>query len=78
MKSIKILLFAFILVSISGLNAQVRVNVNLGTPPVWAPSDRVQSQYYYLPEVDAYYDVPASRFIYLNNGLPRKFSLCLS
>jgi hypothetical protein len=81
MKSIKILLFAFILVSISGLNAQVRVNVNLGTPPVWAPSDRVQSQYYYLPEVDAYYDVPASRFIYLNNGnwirserLPKRYS----
>lgn len=81
MKSIKILLFALLLGSFSGLNAQVSVNVNLGTPPVWAPADRVETQYYYLPEVDAYYDVPASRFIYVNNGswvrserLPKRFN----
>jgi hypothetical protein len=48
--------------------AQVSVNVNLGVPPVWAPADRVEAQYYYLPEIDAYYDVPSSRFIYVNNG----------
>jgi hypothetical protein len=81
MKSIKILLFALLLGSIFSLNAQVRVNVNLGTPPVWAPADRVETQYYYLPEVDAYYDVPAARFIYVNNGnwirserLPKRFN----
>ncbi|MDP2114697.1 MAG: hypothetical protein Q8K69_11630, partial [Bacteroidota bacterium] len=25
-------------------------------------------QYYYLPDVEAYYDVPSSQFIYLNGG----------
>ena len=48
--------------------AQVSVNVNFGTPPVWAPAERVETQYYYLPDVDAYYDVPAARFIYIRNG----------
>lgn len=48
--------------------AQVSVNVNFGTPPVWAPAERVETQYYYLPDIDAYYDVPASRFIYIRNG----------
>ena len=48
--------------------AQVSVNVNLGTPPVWAPADRVETQYYYLPEIDTYYDVPSERFIYISNG----------
>jgi hypothetical protein len=49
-------------------NAQIAVNVNLGTPPTWAPADRVQTQYYYLPEINSYYDVPEKRFIYLKNG----------
>ena len=48
--------------------AQISVNLNFGTPPVWAPAERVETQYYYLPDVDAYYDVPTARFIYLRNG----------
>jgi hypothetical protein len=79
MKSIKILLVAFLIGSFSNAIAQVSVNVNFGTPPVWAPADRVETQYYYLPEV--YYDVPAERFIYINNGswvraerLPKRYN----
>ena len=49
-------------------NAQIAVNVNLGTPPAWAPADRVQTEYYYLPEINTYYDVPERRFIYIRNG----------
>ena len=79
MKTLK--LFVFGLLFIATTQAQVSVNVNLGTPPVWAPADRVETQYYYLPEVDAYYDVPAERFIYYRNGgwvrataLPARYS----
>ena len=75
----KILLFAF-LVNAS-TQAQVSVNVNFGTPPVWAPAEPVASQYYYLPDIDTYYDVPAQRFIYVRNGqwvraqkLPARFN----
>jgi len=52
----------------SNTNAQVSVNVNFGTPPVWAPADRVASQYYYLPDIDTYYDVPQKQYIYLSNS----------
>jgi len=67
MKAIKCILLGLLLSSFT-MQSQVAVNVNLGTPPVWAPADRVEVQYYYLPEVDAYYDVPAQRFIYIRNG----------
>ena len=67
MKAIKLLVLG-LLISSFNMQAQVSVNVNLGTPPVWAPADRVEVQYYYLPEIDAYYDVPAERFIYIRNG----------
>lgn len=67
MKALK--LFVFGLMFITSTQAQVSVNVNFGTPPVWAPAERVVTQYYYLPEIDAYYDVPAQRFIYVNRGV---------
>ena len=78
MKTIK--LFVFGLLFIAASQAQVSVNVNLDNPPLWAPADRVVSQYYYLPEIDSYYDVPAKRFLYPINGkwvrvkkLPKKY-----
>ena len=78
MKTLKLILFALFFVANS--QAQVSVNVNLGKAPLWAPVDRVETQYYYLPEIDSYYDVPAQRFIYPSNGkwvrvkkLPKKY-----
>ena len=68
MKKIQ-LLFGLLLFMASNIHAQVSINVNFGTPPVWAPAERVETQYYYLPDVDAYYDVPAARFIYIRNGV---------
>lgn len=48
--------------------SQVSVNVNIGTPPVWAPAAPVDVHYYYLPDIEVYYDVPARRYIYLHHG----------
>ena len=64
MKNLKIAIFAALFMTFA-LSAQVSVNVNLGTPPVWAPAERVETQYYFLPDIDTYYDVPSARFIYL-------------
>lgn len=79
MKTLK--LFVIGLLIITSAQAQVSVNVNLGTPPVWAPANAVATQYYYLPDVDMYYDVPAQRFLYVKNGkwiraerLPTRYS----
>ncbi|MDQ3192239.1 MAG: hypothetical protein M3Q58_11665 [Bacteroidota bacterium] len=50
------------------LKAQVNVNVNIGTAPQWGPAGYTEVRYYYLPDVEAYYDVHTSMFIYYGVG----------
>ena len=52
------------------LNAQVSVsiNFNLDSQPVWGPTGYDYVEYYYLPDIDIYYDVPQHRYYYYNNG----------
>jgi hypothetical protein len=51
-------------------DAQVQVNlgVNLGSQPDWGPVGYETVNYYYIPDIDAYYDVPARRYVYLSNN----------
>lgn len=76
-----LILFALIL---SGLmfkaTAQINVGINIGTQPNWGPTGYDHVDYYYLPDIDAYYNVPQRQFIYLqgNNwifsaGLPPRY-----
>jgi hypothetical protein len=67
MKTLKLLLpvIAFITGS---LQAQVSINVNLGNPPPWGPAGYTEVRYYYIPDIDSYYDVGTRQFIYINNG----------
>ena len=48
--------------------AQVSVRLNLGLQPRWAPVGYEETNYYYLPDVEAYYDVQNSMFIYSSGG----------
>lgn len=48
----------------ASIEAQISVNVSI---PVWGPVVTTE-EYYYLPEIDSYYDIRKSQFIYLNNG----------
>lgn len=68
MKRLKLILFALGLIAASGLQAQVSVRINLGSPPQWGPAGYTSVSYYYLPDVEAYYDLQSSRFIYLSGG----------
>ena len=45
--------------------AQVNVSINIGTQPVWGPVGYDYAEYYYLPDIEAYYNVPKRQFIYL-------------
>ncbi|MES2371329.1 MAG: hypothetical protein V4557_02035 [Bacteroidota bacterium] len=47
--------------------AQVRigVNVNIGTRPSWGLPGNYAGDYYYMPEIDTYYDIRHRQFIYL-------------
>lgn len=65
----KKLVFASVLfMSVFFAQAQVSINVNIGTPPSWGPQGYDDSRYYYLPDIDVYYDVNQSVFIYDNGG----------
>ena len=80
MKTLKFITVGIVLLLSNLATAQVSVNVNIGTPPPWGPAGYAEVEYYYLPDVECYYDVRASRFIYFNGGvwtrskyLPRQY-----
>ena len=66
MKTIKIFIVGLILLFAVSAEAQISLQVNIGTPPQWGPTGYTDVRYYYLPDVEAYYDVPSSMFIYFN------------
>lgn len=66
MKTVKYFILAMLFFSSIPSQAQVSVNVNVGTP-VWGPPVTVE-EYYYLPDVNSYYDIRAKQFIYVSNG----------
>lgn len=66
MKTFKFLVAGMFLFLAVAAQAQISVNINLGTPPQWGPAGYTDVQYYYLPDVEAYYDVPSARFIYFD------------
>lgn len=66
-------LMFLMLLSIAGLgankaSAQVSINVNIGSQPLWGPTGYDHVDYYYLPEIESYYYVPEHQFVYLSNG----------
>jgi hypothetical protein len=61
--------------------AQVNVNINIGSQPLWGPVGYDHVDYYYLPDVESYYHVPKRQFVYLQNNnwvyansLPSRYS----
>lgn len=48
--------------------AQISLSINIGSQPEWGPTGYDHVDYYYLPDVDAYYDVPAHQYVYLENN----------
>lgn len=80
MKTLKLIAVGIILLISSSIQAQVSVSLNIGTAPSWGPAGYANVDYYYLPDVQAYYDIRASQFIYFGSGrwvrsryLPRQY-----
>ncbi len=69
MKTIKLLIITIIILLAGSTQAQVSINVNIGSPPQWGPVGYNDVSYYYLPDVESYYDVRASMFIYFSGGV---------
>src|SRR5674476_1636167 len=68
MKALKFIVIGVLLSMAIPTQAQISVHPNLGTPPQWGPVGYSQARYYYLPDVEAYYDVQSSMFIYMSGG----------
>jgi hypothetical protein len=67
MKAIKFLFAGLFLMTLSA-QAQVSVNVNIGAPPVWGPVGYTEARYYYIPDIEVYYDIPSAMFVYFDGG----------
>lgn len=69
MKTLKILTIGIMMLFASNsMNAQVSVNVNIGSQPSWGPAGYESVDYYYLPDIQTYYDIRATQFIFLSKG----------
>jgi hypothetical protein len=66
MKTLRLILVGVLLFFAVSSQAQISVNLSFGNPPQWGPVGYSEARYYYLPDVEAYYDVPSSMFIYFN------------
>lgn len=68
MKALQLALLGLLLVTAGVSRAQVTVNVNLGSPPAWGPAGYTDVRYYYIPDVESYYDVGTREYIYIKKG----------
>jgi len=80
MKALKLLTLGIVLFFAGAVQAQVSVRFNIGLQPQWAPAGYEDTRYYYLPDVESYYDVENSMFIYYEGNswvhrsyLPRRY-----
>jgi len=64
MKTIKKMLFGLVFLLALQSSAQVSVNVNIGTPPPWGPVGYANARFYYIPDIQVYYDIQTAMFIY--------------
>lgn len=68
MKALKFIFIGMVLLLAGTAKSQVSISLNL-SPPLWGPVGYDDARYYYLPDVESYYDVQASRFIYNDGGV---------
>ena len=61
--------------------AQVNVSINIGSQPAWGPTGYDYARFYYMPEIDVYYNVSNKRYTYYDGrrwvsvgSLPRSYA----
>lgn len=58
---------AFLFTAETKAQVSVGLNINIGRPSWGVPGNYV-GDYYYMPEIDTYYDIPHRQFIYLQGS----------
>ena len=67
MKKIMLILVAVLGITVA-TKAQVSVSINIGNQPAWGPTGYDHVDYYYLPDIDCYYDVINRVYVYPDGG----------
>jgi len=69
-KLIAIALLLFFGQAFKTAQAQVNVglNINIESQPAWGPVGYDHVEYYYLPDIDAFYYVPRRQYVYMQKG----------
>jgi len=67
MKTLKLMIIGLLFCLANIIHAQIAINVTLN-PPLWGPAGYSEVRYYYLPDVEAYYDIQSLMFIYYRGG----------
>jgi len=57
MNAIKLFIIGILLFGTTATKAQVSINVNIGTPPAWGPEGYDNVSFYYLPDIQIYFDI---------------------
>ena len=54
--------------TIETTQAQIGVSINIGRQPVWGPVGYDYVDYYYMPDLDVFYNVPRGVYYYEDRG----------
>jgi hypothetical protein len=68
MRYLLVLITAVFMSSIADAQVRINLNFNIDRQPVWGPTGYDHVEYYYLPDIEVYYNVPQHRFIYYERG----------
>ncbi|MFZ4520925.1 MAG: hypothetical protein ACOYNC_04435 [Bacteroidales bacterium] len=68
MKAVKLSAIVLMFMLALSMQAQFSMSIQVGVPPPWGPAGYGSVHYYYLPDVEAYYDVQSSMFVYFNGS----------
>ncbi|MCX6145082.1 MAG: hypothetical protein NTZ35_17915 [Ignavibacteriales bacterium] len=68
MRYLLVLILGVLLVSTADAQLTIKLGFNVDRQPVWGPTGYDHVEYYYLPDLDVYYNVPQQRFYYNERG----------
>ena len=64
-----LILFATIATYNNAQAQRINISVNINSQPAWGPVGYDYARYYYLPDIDCYYDINMSLFYFMDRGV---------
>ena len=68
MRRLLFLIIALFLANSADAQFRLNLNFNLDRQPIWGPAGFDHAEYYYLPDIEVYYNIPQRRYYYNQRG----------